>query len=388
MSPARSPTACTIRGRPRGDRDASSTPAIGLTDDEHGARGPGRRAGGEAVTMARNSARPGRTVDRCSSSVLAVAYGLVAADRHLEAGARPRPPGRHPDHPDRQGRTSTQRPAQRGREHHRPAGQRLGCLRGRGDHPGQQRRSSSQIPGKTRTDLVETVKRQAQLRFRLVAAGARRPRARPRRHRPRAARRAPACSAVVVAGTEATTPSRRPSGKNRPPRRDRQGRPQRAKATRAVAERSPSSAPRRSPRARRRAAVPTSDVTPGGLHRGQPARPRRPADLDGQPRPGVGGRLQRLHLPAAPDAGGRRPDEPLVTCDSDDGQYEVPALAGADRGHRAHAAPAPGIPQSQVQWVGQPRSFNSKGADDVQRRSRRRWPATEQDSSRSCSTAR
>ena len=91
------------------------------------------------------------------------------AGRLLEARARPRPRGRHPHPADRHGRRRDLREPQGGRQHHRPARQRHGCRRGRGDHRGQPVRRRRDPRRSSRSDLVETVERQAQLRFRLVA---------------------------------------------------------------------------------------------------------------------------------------------------------------------------------------------------------------------------
>ncbi len=106
--------------------------------------------------MARKSARPGRTV---TVFFVGAGRGLRPGgpDRDLEAGPRPRPRGRHPDHADRQGRPEREQgQPQRGGQHHRQPCQRLRCHRGDGQHPGQQRdrgpgaRPHQEQPGRDR----------------------------------------------------------------------------------------------------------------------------------------------------------------------------------------------------------------------------------------------
>ncbi len=91
--------------------------------------------------MATRTSRPTRTL-------------LIFGDRHrphvhrgrrageLEAEARPRPPGRHPDHLAGAGdrRQRDERQAEPGEGHHQRPRQRHGCGGGRGHHPGQRHR--------------------------------------------------------------------------------------------------------------------------------------------------------------------------------------------------------------------------------------------------------
>ena len=232
---------------------------------------------------------------RCSSSVLAVAYGLVALigtwkpalGLDLEGGTQITLTA--------YGQRQQGQP-QPGRQHHRRAGQRLGCLRGRGDDAGQQRdrrpgaRQHQEQPGADRdpagapplpagrpgaaddhaADTGAVVRRVAD------------PGPRGRRHA--------AAGDRVDEGRQrqaegqvrpATTARRRCSGKNKQdPKKNKD-------------KNKPSSSP--TPDAHRKR--PGVHVA-GGLHRGEQEGVLRRPDLDDQPRPAVGGGLQRLH--AAP----------------------------------------------------------------------------------------
>ncbi len=111
--------------------------------------------------------RPGRTLVGLLPR-LAIVLRAGRPGRHLEARARPGPPGRHPDHPDRQGRPVSAESLDEARE---IIDQRVN---GSGVAEAEVTTQGNkfivvEIPGESRRDLVETVERQAQLRFRLVA---------------------------------------------------------------------------------------------------------------------------------------------------------------------------------------------------------------------------
>ena len=262
-------------------------------DDEHGARRATSRR--RSSRWHATSARPGRTVTVFFIG-LAVAYGLVALDRHLEARARPRPRGRHPDHADRQGQRVSKDNLNEAADIIDEPRQRLGCHRGRGHHPGQQ---PDRGPGARRTEdnLVETV----------VAPGAA-PLPPGRAGAADAPRRAAAASGAVArpvarrrrdaaAGdrAEAPTPSRRQARAARTARRRSSARTRPPRTPKPPRRRPPEPELRR-PAPAAAATSPTSHQR-GDLHRGEPeGAPGRP-HLDDQPRPAVGGGLQRLHLP-------------------------------------------------------------------------------------------
>ena len=133
-----------------------------------------------------------------------------------------------------------------------------------------------EIPGQSRRDLVDTVKRQAQLRFRLVA-----------------------CTSVDgrcgTAGQpqQPTTP--------RPHQRGAGRHPQPRALARGFGEpRQPGARVVRRPGAHGRALRFPDRVAHGLADRGADhprGRVRRPADLDRQPRPGLGGRVPSLPVP-------------------------------------------------------------------------------------------
>ena len=197
---------------------------------------------------------------------LAIAYGLVALGGTWKPALGL----------DLQGGTritliakgNPRRQARRGARHHRPARQRLRRHRGRGHHAGQPA-IVVEIPGKSRGDLVDTVKRQAQLRFRLVACTAV-PR---RRHRHSAPRRsAPARCRVP----------RRPPQPSPSDHRQAAGQAVGGQLARTAAARWPTSpktkaSPRRPParrrlhvrRRRRGSASPPSSATPRSAARGR-----------------------------------------------------------------------------------------------------------------------
>ena len=175
-----------------------------------------------------------------------------------------------------------------------------------------------EIPGQSRRDLVDTVKRQAQLRFRIVACSdfnpgaVRRPapthpagpdRSRTTTRAPASTARRPAttapptpsdAAAVDAAPTDAASPSgtanrapvttpTRPAPRRRRPSdsaaTDRVGQPERRQSTAPSDGATPPSDP----------AIP--------VPRGRPRR-RRPAEVDRRAQPGGDRRLQRVHLPA------------------------------------------------------------------------------------------
>ena len=117
--------------------------------------------------MARKSrCGPGRTL-MCSSSAWSIDLRAGRDRRHLEARAGPRPAGWHPDHADRQGQAQ----AESLDEARKIIDQRVngsGVSEAEVTTQGN-RSSSSRSPASSRRDLLDTVKRQAQLRFRLVA---------------------------------------------------------------------------------------------------------------------------------------------------------------------------------------------------------------------------
>ena len=143
--------------------------------------------------MARNRYRPGRNVAVFFVG-LAIAFGLVAIAGNLDAQARPRPAGRYPDHAG----------GHRGRRHQRASSEAASIIDGRVNGSGVSEAEVTtqgnrfvvvEIPGQNRRDLVDTVKRQAQLRFRVVACTAVTPApaaARVRLRRPRSSLRFPA----------------------------------------------------------------------------------------------------------------------------------------------------------------------------------------------------
>ena len=265
--------------------------------------------------------------------------------RHLEARARPGPPGRHQDHADRRGRPDRRSP-RGGPQDHRPAGQRLRRRRGRGHRPGQPF-IVVEIPGaEPRATSSRPCKRQAQLRFRLVACSD--------RVGARAARRAtPRDPDRGRAGRRRGRPDRDPAARGHARARRRRRRRRRVAVRqrqpgpgRATPTRPPSptadrrrrrTEPRPSADRRPRASeAPPSRADPGT--RGRRGR-RRPADLDRQPQPGGGRRLQRVHLPDRRHAGQRRgrPGEAAghLRVPTTRPAVEVPAVRRDDRGHRA-----------------------------------------------------
>ena len=279
--------------------------------------------------MARNSARPGRTVAVFFIG-LAVAYGLVALvgtwkpalGLDLEGGTQITLTANG----QRQPRTTSTRPPTSS-----TARQRLGCLRGRGDHPGQQRdrrpgaRRHQEQPGRDRRSARRSSASAWSRRCRrrttadAAAVAARRPR-----------RPAPASTAAVAERrSRVDVTSRRTSPPARTARRRCSARTSRPRRRRQEHDLEPELVSPTTPPTGGN--VPTS-TSRGELHRGEPEGLRGRPDLDDQPRPAVGGGLQRLHLPVD-EAGRRRPDHAAGDLRRRERQ-QVPALAGADRGHR------------------------------------------------------
>ena len=249
-------------------------------------------------------------------------YGLLFAvttwgRRSVAAQARPRPRGRHPDHP--RSRSSignakvTNDQLDPGPRHHRAARRRQRCRRRRGDHPGGQNIVVS-MPGTPDKATEDAIRKSSQLRFRPVlaaAAGA----------EPAGTdRRTPTGTATGTGDGHrhrhppaATVPHRhrhRDDGQVRPARRLRQGRP----PTPAADRRRPPPAPRR--RRHRPPSRSTAATSPGSPTRSPPSSRSSTA-----PSPGV--------LDGIVDD----PDQPLVTC-SDDGAEKYilgPVEVGGDQ---------------------------------------------------------
>ena len=238
-----------------------------------------------------------------------------------------------------------------------------------------------EIPGASRRDLVDTVKRQAQLRFRVVAQsglGTAAPTAAPSESgsgEPSPST-SPGGGVLLPSDTATPTPSatakptKKATGKNRPPfllaRRLHERRPERH----GVPDRHRQPHRRRNRRCDR---VPDGDShrrrdrRRGRRHR----RHRRPADVDGRPGREVRGRLQLLRLrgqhpvrrTSNPKNGklvtGDNPDWPMVTCDDQGIKYllSTAMVEGTDLDDASA-----GIPQNDVNWVVS-LDFNGHGSD-------------------------
>ena len=239
----------TVRGHPRGDRSGHPADAVPGRGSRAHRTDRGRRAGGEVVdgTQERSPGAHRRGVLRGAGRGLRPG----GRDRHLEAGPRPRPRGRHPDHADRQGRPEREQgQPQRGRQHHRRRVNGSGVTEATVNTQGNNE-IVVQVPGPTKNSLVDTVVRQAQLRL-----PPRRPGAAEHRHHDAAAaldlarrRRDPAVQpgphehqahGEALREEPATGPARQGPGQPRrpskkpskaAPRRRRARRPRRAAAT-------------------------------------------------------------------------------------------------------------------------------------------------------------
>ncbi len=324
--------------------------------------------------MARKTARPGRTLVVFFLG-LAIAYGLVALGGtwkpelglDLQGGTRITLIAKGSPSPDE---------PRRGREHHRPARQRLRRHRGRGDHAGQpvhrrrdprrqppRPRRHRQAPGAAalpprRVHLQSTAR---------AAASRRRPAPAARRRRDRARR---------LAEQRARRPSRAASPATSPTASPRTGPP----------FRSADEAPRRHGVAHREPVGHASDVAEprrpspspsptSARRRRRPARGRA-AQVDEQPRPGLGRGLQRLQVPAERHAAvvDDNPDKPLVTCGTGDGRGVKYLLSlGDHRGHRPEERQRR-HPAAAGQLGGQPR-LRRRRHRRVHRDLARRWPA-------------
>ena len=259
--------------------------------------------------MARNKARPGRTVTVFFIG-LALCLRPGRPDRHLEARARPRPRGRHPDRADRQGhrcpRTTSRRPPASS-----TAGSTARASARRRSPPRAATRSSSRCPAPRRQPRPDR-RTPGTAPVPPGRAGA------AEHHHDAAAlvlRRRPAPGVTKPAKPEPVDVQGHQSPRQEPPagapgqgqgqdKKDDQT-PTKAKATSSPSS-NPSSSPTTAPGNGGNVPDSTSQVT---LHPGEPEGLRGRPHLADQPRPAVGGGLQRLHLPAG-EAGGRRPDHP------------------------------------------------------------------------------
>ena len=181
-----------------------------------------------------------------------------------------------------------------------------------------------EIPGKQRKDLIDAVKRTAQLRFRLVCRHrrSRACRSRPLRVTPRGgvAERHPEQKATAKptgkpppAGT--ATPKPRPAPGRRHPDR-------------------PAPSPTSPPTGRREPRPPSAGASPAPPRAGR--LDRRPAGVAARPRQRVAREFSAVHLPPEgpePRPGRRRPG-PAADHLRRQGQ-QVPAVQGDDRGHLA-----------------------------------------------------
>ena len=308
----------------------------------------------------------------------------------------------------------TRREPRGGPQHHRPARQRLRCRRGRGHHPVAASFIIVEIPGDPRSDLVDTVKRQAQLRFRLVACSLLRRRLRrrapptpprptdptPRSPARRAASRPPSAGASASGSPSDGATAGAQRGRQRCRDAVRLGQHRAGArydgtvARRRPRARPPSAAPERPTRAPTRAARPAPPT---------PARTCRDATASPQGR-----------APIEPPDGGDAVDDPLTwsrspnqaaidafnafTCPTDGSRGQRrrrPRQAAGhlrhrrrrsasstcsppahDRGHRPRATPRAGIPQNQASWAVN-LAFDGAGTKDVHQDLARRSYGTE-----------
>ncbi len=249
--------------------------------------------------MAKKTPRAGRTLIIFGIAV-ALLYAAGGPRQGLEPPARPRPRGRHPDHarPPRDGATSqTQLKLASSIIDERVNGS--GVSESEVSTQGN-KNIVVEIPGKQRKDLIDAVKRTAQLRFRLVAAGS-----------PQAGQPQPAPSA---------SPSASPSGKASP-----SGTP----SKKATAKPSSKSTAGGTATPKPRPGALTDDTPKAGakadhdaleeavpVRRRDPRGPRwrgvdrRPAEVAARPRHQVDRCVLAVHLPAQgqePGSGRRRP---------------------------------------------------------------------------------
>ena len=184
-----------------------------------------------------------------------------------------------------------------------------------------------EIPGKSRRDLVETVKRQAQLRFRLVACSDSDPSrcqasagSTTTPQDPTAPQDGSGAGVTAPASpTAGATPAPRPTPRPTPPRPPTPRRRPAAPTAPASATPTPPARARPSPPARRLGLAeptrrPSTAPSDAGTADDRPGHPqprrrqgrRRPAEVDRRAQPGGDRRLQRVHLPAGRLAGQRR----------------------------------------------------------------------------------
>jgi preprotein translocase subunit SecD len=199
-----------------------------------------------------------------------------------------------------------------------------------------------EIPGKSRSDLVDTVKRQAQLRFRLVACSS---------QQPSCGSAATDSGSGVTAPTQPSTSSSSKSGssssKNRAPflMADKNKKSAKSSDNAASSSASPSESPSQS-------ATPSPD---GGALVDQPLKWMESPD------PASVKAFNAFQCPAngAAPIVDDNPDKPLVTCDSDGIKYLLSAamIEGTDL-KSADAV----VPSNQVNWVVS-LAFNGTGTD-------------------------
>jgi len=223
-----------------------------------------------------------------------------------------------------------------------------------------------EIPGKTRSDLVDTVKRQAQLRFRLVACSSQSPTC--------GSTSAPTTGSGVTpsvpsASPSASSPSSSKSGsskssssksssKNRAPflMKDQSKKNSTAKSTKSASP-SPSSSPSSSASP---SSSPTTSPSGGSLV-------DQPLKWMDNPDPASVAAYNKFQCPAkgVPQVNDV-PDQPLVTCDSDGVKYLLSAamIEGTDL-KSADAV----VPSQQINWVVS-LAFNGTGTDQFTQISR------------------
>ena len=354
---------CRRHRRTAADLDAERHDEL---DDESSSTGPAarrarhgaRRLEGE-LRMARKTARPGRTLVVFFLSV-AVIYGLVAIAGTWKPALGPRPQGRHPDHPDRRGQPE-QREPQRSRRDHRRPGQRLRRHRGRGDHPGQpvhhrrdprqdrQRpRRHGQAPGSA---AVPHRRLHRGSRWRRPAPARRR-----RRPTPRSTRARPPSAKAGDKPRVGSSPARsRRQGRQEGHGQGLRHRPEPPGLRRRRRRPRPRRPPRPTARRRPRPTPPTES--------GTPERHARPPPRGGEPE-------QALAFITSPDQASidafnaftcpatkpvdDDPAKPLVTCGTEDDAATKYLLSPAVIEGTDLSSASAGVPQGEVQWVGQP----------------------------------
>ena len=254
--------------------------------------------------MATKTAHPGRRADHLRAGRgRAVRPG--GPRRHLEAQARPRPAGRHPDHAE--GRTANgagrrRRPSSRRPPASSTSASTASVSRSPRSAPRATTTSSSRSPGQSDATSSTPSSSTAQLRFRLVAAvasgrAARSPPSHVRVPERDGAPRRPSASPARRSRrrTPKASPSASPKGRagRRPGRRGRQ-------EEGAVLHVAPTSRPHRRRPARRAERPPSA---PQPRRQGRPDR--RPATPGRTTRAPAGCRSSRVHLPA------ERADQPV-----------------------------------------------------------------------------